>query len=724
MPRTFRLLGSALVLLALLACREDPLPQCTELLAAEKYEEAAVRCEQLFEETQDPRARAAAADAHHALGRLHYGNGESALAAADFERALAFRRDGGDHAGAAKSLYGLFYLAWDQGEYRRALTFADAAAEEASTAGDPELQETALSGVFTIRYEIGDLEGARKAAEAARELASPDDQAYIYSFLGTLRLDQGRPALARDALEKVLKLATGEEDRRFFRSTHLNLVRASLELGELERADHHLAEAWKQAEPEGREESALLSFQAQIEQRRGRYAEAVETLRTALGQDPHDDWRWELESQMGLAEEARGDREAALDAYRRAADVVERMRAELGSDELKPWLLEKRRRPFEALFELLTEAGRNEEALAAVERAKARTFLDAFIHATSEASAPEAAGERMDALSLLLPTVRESPVVATRPIGEVLDAALGRHVLVYFRARDALWQIVVAGGRIVPRRLAGSVEEIEKLARRFAADPDDATAATALAEVLLPAPSLPERGTTLYVAVDHPLDRVSFAALRHGGRFLVEDYEIVYVPGLNALAGLENRRPEAAGPAVVLGDPRRDLPAAAREAAEVASRLGAKARTGSEATREALAAAAGARVLHLATHTGFGPGGPWLALAGGELGAREVIDERLSPELVVLASCAAAQRRGLGMWGSMGAAFLAAGSEGVLAALSSVEDEPTRRFVLRFYDQGGDRDPAGALARTQRAAVADGEAPSFWAPFVLLGAGK
>ncbi|HEX3129288.1 MAG TPA: CHAT domain-containing protein, partial [Thermoanaerobaculia bacterium] len=56
----------------------------------------------------------------------------------------------------------------------------------------------------------------------------------------------------------------------------------------------------------------------------------------------------------------------------------------------------------------------------------------------------------------------------------------------------------------------------------------------------------------------------------------------------------------------------------------------------------------------------------------------------------------------------------------VLASLWSVEDEPARRFVLRFYAEGGLRDPAPALARAQRAAIAAGEPPSAWAPFVLV----
>ena len=75
------------------------------------------------------------------------------------------------------------------------------------------------------------------------------------------------------------------------------------------------------------------------------------------------------------------------------------------------------------------------------------------------------------------------------------------------------------------------------------------------------------------------------------------------------------------------------------------------------------------------------------------------------------------------MWGSLGAAFLAAGSRAVVASLWSIEDEPTRQFILRFYDQGGASDPAGALSRVQRAAILAGETPVVWAPFVVFGSG-
>lgn len=73
------------------------------------------------------------------------------------------------------------------------------------------------------------------------------------------------------------------------------------------------------------------------------------------------------------------------------------------------------------------------------------------------------------------------------------------------------------------------------------------------------------------------------------------------------------------------------------------------------------------------------------------------------------------------MWGSLGAAFLAAGSEAVLASLWSVEDELARAFVSRFYSEGGATNSAAALARTQRAFIAAGSPPSSWGPFVHFG---
>jgi CHAT domain-containing protein len=223
------------------------------------------------------------------------------------------------------------------------------------------------------------------------------------------------------------------------------------------------------------------------------------------------------------------------------------------------------------------------------------------------------------------------------------------------------------------------------------------------------------------VVPDGALARLPFAALRRQGRWLVEDLAVVYAPGLSALA-TGRRNLHAEGPPVVLADPRNDLPEAAAEGREVARLLGTESHLGSAATRRVLEAAAGARVLHVASHAGWGPGGPWLELADGQVAPAAILAARLRPRLVVLASCASAVPSGGGLWGSPGAAFLAAGSGAVLATLGSVEDRNARDLIRHFYQEGGATDPAEGLARAQRVLLAAGRPPSSWAPFVLLGA--
>jgi CHAT domain-containing protein len=260
------------------------------------------------------------------------------------------------------------------------------------------------------------------------------------------------------------------------------------------------------------------------------------------------------------------------------------------------------------------------------------------------------------------------------------------------------------------------------------ADLDDAAKAAALGRRLLPLELLPPAGETLYVVTDGPLGSLPFAALRIEGRWLVERHPLVFVPSLEALARFLDRPRRIAtagseGGRLLLGDPSDDLPGARQEVLSVAKLLGSRAFLGKEASRRRLFSASSPDLLHLATHGGLAPEGPWLMLADGRLGAAAILRRRRAPRLAVLASCASAARPGQEMWGSLGAFFLAAGSESVVATLYSVPDESTRELVLRFYEEGGLEQPAVALARAQKILLGEGRPASQWAPFVVLGLG-
>jgi CHAT domain-containing protein len=739
------------------SCQNRAIRTCLDLLDAEEYEAASGQCEAIYMETKNPLAGAAAARAQRALGncdevlgwleKLKGSEVEADLwslaaevylerrdlepAKQAYEQELEFRRESGDHSKSSKSYYGLFYASWLMDDHRSAIEFLHESYKEASLAKDQQMQAMAIHALVSPLYMLGDLEGAARALEKANEVVPADDrrnQALLLNMEGIIRASQKRTSLARDAFERSLEMGSEIDNRGMHRSIHLNLVESNLELGQLDAAERHLDAAWEFAEPEGRNRTGLLFYTGLVDQERRLPDKAAGSFRTALEQNPTADWAWKLEYHLGLAEQAQGRQAQAARAYQRSIEKVEEMRRSLEIDEFKSWMLDEKRKPYEALFCLQTRDGHAESALETLERAQARTFLDAFVHAATAVETPteatwkpEFAADRVDELRELLPRMSASPMVANRPIDTILHAVRNRHVLLYFEAAEDMWLVTVAKGNVRVQRLEASAASVRDLVDQFLAHPDQTEAATKLGQILLPDGSVPEQKSLLHIAVDGSLGHLPFASLRRKERYLVEDHVITYIPSLNALVAIEETARTPFQQPIVLGDPLGDLPSAALEAEEVARHLEAPLCTVGCATSHKLSEASSAAVLHLATHTGLGPRGPWLALSDGQVAAQTILTGRVHPRLVVLASCASAARRGKEMWGSLAAVFLAAGSQSVFASLWSIEDEPTRDFVMRFYRQGGNLDAAGALARTQRDYISQGKAPSEWASFVVFG---
>ncbi|HEY7215868.1 MAG TPA: CHAT domain-containing tetratricopeptide repeat protein [Thermoanaerobaculia bacterium] len=533
-------------------------------------------------------------------------------------------------------------------------------------------------------------------------------------------------ALARREFERALQLGQAATPE-FLRGIHLNLSEVYLQLGDVGRSAHHLQEAWKRLDPGQPVLSAISLQQARLDLAREQLAEADQTLEAALSQDPEPDWGWQLEYQRGVLEERRGNLRTAESAYRKAAEIVEDLRRSTPFNELKAWLLDDKRQPFEALFLLQAKAGDATQALATADRALARTLLDAFLHSSSSAGGPwqtSSSLQRITGLESLVPAMSESPVAALQPIDRVLGAFGDRCGLVYFEAGSELWLVSVSGRRVRLHALAAPASEIRDLAERLLAHPEDRRIAARLGEILLPPDALPEKGKPIFLVADGFLGNLPFAALRSDGRYLVEDHVLLSVPSLSALAALEGSPREPSGPPLVLVDVRGDLPAAAAEGRAVGDLLRGEVQASNKATFAELKRASHARILHLAIHTGLDPQGPWLQLADRRVGASEIAAGHIGPRLTVLASCASGARSGRQMWGSLSAAFLAGGSRSVLASLWSIEDERTREFILRFYTGGGASEPAVALARAQRVAIAQGQSPTVWAPFVLFGSDR
>lgn len=493
---------SWLALALAFGCREGGVDECSSLLGAQKYEDAAVICEQQFEKTGEDRFALNAARADLGLGRpeqivawakrLEGHPGESdayRLAAAAYlqknqseDAKRAYRRSvdlslqAGDSQAAAQGLYGLYYVCWAHSEYREALEHAAECQQQALQAGDLRMQALAAEALFSILVQVGDLESADQALQVASYAdLSDSDKAHLLANRGALRLEQGRPELAQQASQQALELA-GPEEERFFRSVYLNLAEASLDRNDLDNAAGYLRSAWSHA-ASAQDSSALFYQQALLHLKRGQLAQAEEALDSAFQTtEPIPDWAWQLHYLHGQVAEAKGDSSGSESDYQASIQILEGLRSSLGFNDLKAWLLDEKRKPYEALFQLRAASNRAEDALATIERVKARAFLDAFVQSTTQ-SVPSGAGRgidvgrvagRMESLSSLLSAMSESPVASPLPLKRILETIGARHFLVFFRAGEQIWLFYPRSQQVFMKAV-GSAQEVRRLVDRYLA---------------------------------------------------------------------------------------------------------------------------------------------------------------------------------------------------------------------------------------------------------------
>ncbi len=142
--------------------------------------------------------------------------------------------------------------------------------------------------------------------------------------------------------------------------------------------------------------------------------------------------------------------------------------------------------------------------------------------------------------------------------------------------------------------------------------------------------------------------------------------------------------------------------------------------------------AARADFIHVACHGRFLPHSPLssgLRLADRWLTARDVLDLRLSADLIVLSGCDTGRNligAGDELHGLL-RGFLAAGACSLITSLWTVDDETAASMIARFYELWlPTSGQPGAKATALRQAWSDTRAaqphPAFWAPFTLIGA--
>ncbi len=642
------------------------------------------------------------AEALSVLGLSLDRQGDSIGARDAFKQAIVLFGDRGKHLELARSWYSLAGSYWRERELVDARYALDTAAVFATAVNDQRMLGLVSLMRGDVMRAVGDARSAEQEYEsAALTLAGrPTEMAFVDLKLGILRQEANLLHLSDVSFERALAQAEAVGNRDAVIAAKQNLAYNAHLQGDPAAGLARIAD-WQ-----GPFDFSHYSIRAALEADEGLFAEALVSIDLALSVARSGDvWSGELE--RGRILEQLGNDVGARQSYERSIALVERSRRDMDVSELQPWMIPRRRRPYEALLASFVRAGEGERALNVLEAFSARSFVDTLI-----------------ANGSVFSTVAQAENIAStwRHLGfgpdggETLTAALAdREVIIPVEVLDRLMVAYKAPGVAVRFIDRGSSAPLRALAAAFAANPDDGEMAATLANALIPA-DVTANERTLHIVTSGWLADIPFAALRRNGHYLVEERPLAFAPSLRAFAS-RYEEPETRG-VLVLADADGDLPEARAEAAEVADSLGTQALVTGDATRAPIENASSLALLHVATHSGLDGSGAWIRLADGPWSTDEILYSGARAGVVVLAACSSGSTRHQESWGSLAVAFLANGSDAVISAIGSVDDADTRAVMRELYRRNVREQPVRALAMAQRELV--GRLPAdAWARFFV-----
>ncbi len=238
------------------------------------------------------------------------------------------------------------------------------------------------------------------------------------------------------------------------------------------------------------------------------------------------------------------------------------------------------------------------------------------------------------------------------------------------------------------------------------------------------------------------LHKIPFAALTDGKKYLVDSFDLSYLPSASSLTYLKKKKPSSQKRLLAFANPTTDyvpLGFAETEATTISKLFPNKGENlykTDKATETCFKEKAqGFEVIHLATHGEFNELQPMLSgllfskedqSNDGKLQVYEVFGLDLPlAHLVTLSACQTGLCKIQGGDDLVGLSrsFIYAGTPSLLASLWKVEDESTAFLMEKFYQKWlneGMSKPK-ALRMAQLEAKEKYDHPYFWAPFIMIG---
>ncbi|MEM7156653.1 MAG: CHAT domain-containing protein [Myxococcota bacterium] len=731
--------------------------ECRTAFDARDYEAARTECTEAFEVHERKDAGAYAAKSSFLTGRLeevpawlervepgeqqagiHYLLGSIELRQGELEAGLVHYRAAStgfqqarvwNKAAVAESR--MAYLLWDAGQHTAAHEHYAAAVTVAERSGNPALMLEHRLSLSEFLRDVGAQRLSRQWLAHARAGVAPDDPL----LHGRLLFQEGIHAeldheweAAAVAFEQALEHF--EQAGGWFeaRAASLNLVEDELRLGNTVKARQRLDAAAgflvrdedPDFVPSDNQRSSTAWYAARVELATSDPAAALQRVAEGLDGEVVPDWRWKLETIQARALSAQGHAERAEAVLRSAVATVEHLRGESSGHDFRSWTAQERREPYERLVARLLEGARIEEALEVYELARGRALVEALRAKDPQSLRVRSVAAWLETLSSRVEAWAQ-PGQATGPEHAAsLSLPPGIAVVAHMVTPDETFQLTYDGQGWHSRSVGMGRDELRRVVERAMGQSPEAWAQ--LEQVLAPLPERLPAGMPVLIVTEPGLEGIPWAALRVAGQPLLVEHSLSLMPSLtSAVAWAQDEAGRANdGGGLVMADAKLDLPAARAAADTLGFQLGLPVVSGLEADRGALSAA-DLGLWHIAVHTGTDAQGAWLELADGRVYADEIAKWPAAPRHVVLAGCRSAFDDEPGFWGALPAAFVAAGSQRVVATLRSVDDADAAELLGRFHARGGAVDPVGALAQAQRELHAEGWSPERWSPYVVIG---
>jgi CHAT domain-containing protein len=661
--------------------------------------------------SSDPRL---ATEAMAARGAIFLFSRSAEKAEALLRESLKAARDAGNTALTATILNNLGILLTAQSHTKEAL----AAFDEAAQKGDPELVAKAGKNKADAAFAAQDYAGAKRFANQAEQAASalPDGHERALLLVGLAEL-----------LQKIFVAAPEHENA--LRGQALRLDQAAAKIAE--NTGDRRAQAFALGD-----EGALYEFEK-------RYPDALTLTRRAVfaaqqAQSPDTLYRWEWQTGRILAEQ--GERDEAIQAYRRAIGTLQSIRNDIAIRRGNLNAHSSYRDAaggvyFELADLLLARAGEAKddgevqkllrEARDTTELLKAAELEDYF---------------QDDCVNLLKSKIKK--VESISPTAAVI------YVIPLSNRTEVL--VSLPTGRLEHFKADVSDDKLTETVRLFRLNLEDRSTDSYLEQArqlytwlikpLEPLMTKMQLDTMVFVP-DGALRTIPMAALQDGEKFLIEKYAVAVTPGLELM---EAKPAERVQPHVMirgLSQAREGFPELANVPQEVAQLEKLYAKSNAQMNENFRHDATGAllrqepfTIVHIASHGHFDDDvrksfvltfDKHLTLDDLEAYIRpgQLRDHPL--ELLTLSACQTAagdDRAALGLAGIA----VKAGARSAFATLWFVNDAASTQLVGDFYTEltsHPQRSKAQALQAAQLKLLTQFRYahPCYWAPYLIIG---